>query len=636
MKIMTNEVISNLIKSGVCSIDAEHDPKAFIQDSDFDLWGAGLSYLVDGKIVTHWLTERDDIQTALDVVCDNDLKMVCHFGQADITMFLGANYTFKKDPDVRCTAIAYNMLNENRSQSELGLKGGLLPRILKRTRAGFMECAANGPETDVFIQYAKDDVYDQLELYMIAEKALKEQNLYEVYKLVTKSIVPFSDMIYEGMPFSMENAEELYHKFTTLEEELEHAIYGAIGYIDLGSSAQLANRLFKQLRYSHKMDKMKKTKTGYSTGIENLKILAEKYEAAELLVAWRTCSKMKSTYIDPFCEQAERYGRVFDNWFLTSTTGRTKTKRFQLIPNGLGKNIKHNTTVKAAFSDLKLRKMIKAEEGHDLVVVDFSSLEYRTAAVASNDQKLINMYQAYKCSACGESGKSNKPIYCCPKCNAVEEFKHGEDLHSFMRDVSNRYGAGIDRSQAKGVSFCIVFGGGAWKLSQMLGLDERTCEKIMRALLDEFSGIEKWQKDMERKTKQGNKVETRDFFGRRRQIDIQERIAKDPYGNANNVRNKAKNELINFECQSPGCIICQIALRKTRQTLKDKGLWDMPDGRKGGRIVSMVHDELVLHAPSEIAEQVLEVTKDCMGNAITCAVPFNVEGDIAKTYAEAK
>ena len=170
----------------------------------------------------------------------------------------------------------------------------------------------------------------------------------------------------------------------------------------------------------------------------------------------------------------------------------------------------------------------------------------------------------------------------------------------------------------------------------MLGLNERTCEKIIRALLDEFSGIEKWQKDMERRTKKSNKVETRDIFGRRRQIDIADRIQKDQYGNPNNVRNKAKNELINFECQSPGCIICQIGLRKTRQTLKDKGLWTMPDGRKGGRIISMVHDELVLHAPSEIAEQVLEVTKDCMGNAITCAVPFNVEGDIAKTYAEAK
>ena len=636
MKVMTQEVIDQLIKSGVCSIDAEHSPTAFIQDVDFDLWGSGLSYLVDDKIITHWLTDREDIQEALDIVCDNDIKMVCHFGQADITMFLGANYTFKKDPDVRCTAIAYNILNENRTQSELGLKGGLLPRILNRTRAGFMECAANGPETEVFIEYAKDDVYDQLELYLIAEKALKEQNLYDLYKIVTKSIVPFSDMIYEGMPFSMENAEELYHKFTTIEEELEHSIYGAIGYIDLGSSSQLANRLFNQLKYSHKMDKMKKTKTGYSTGIDNLKILAEKYEAAELLVAWRTCSKMKSTYIDPFCEQAERYGRIYDYWFLTSTTGRTKTKRFQLIPNSLGKNIKFNKTVKAAFSDLKLRKMIKAEEGHELIVVDYSSLEYRTAAVAANDQKLISMYQTYKCSACRDVGKSNTPLYCCPKCAEVENFKHGEDLHAFMRDVSNKHGAGIDRSQAKGVSFCIIFGGGAWKLSQMLGLSELVCEKIIRALLDEFSGIEKWQQEMEKRVKQSNKVETRDMFGRRRKIDISERIKTDKYGNERNVRHKIKNELINFECQSPGCIICQIGLRKTRQSLKDKNLWTMPDGRKGGRIISMVHDELVLHAPSEIAEQVLEVTKENMGNAITCTVPFNVEGDIAKTYAEAK
>jgi DNA polymerase-1 len=625
--MITDEVLADLKASGICSIDAEWDPDAEIHEHDFELWGCGLSYFKGDEIIAHWVRLREDIQKLLNFVCEEQIPVVAHFGQADITAFLGARYDFPKDPDVRCTAIAFNMLYDELPESFLNLKKVLVPRFLNYTREGYMEASQDGPDTERFEIYAKYDVIDQIRLYKIAEEKLKALQLFSTYLLITKSIVPFSEMIMEGMPFCIDEAENLYHEFRNLQDKLEQSIYERIGRVNLASPTQLTRVLYKECKYYVKG--LRKTAKGQiKTDAENIEKLAVKYPVCEMISAWRTCSKMIATYIDPFTEMYDKYGRVYDYFYLTGKTGRTSTKRFQLIPRNLGKNIRHSDHLKAEFSNLKLRRMFKAPEGKKLVVADYSSLEYRFAAIVAPEPAMIEMYQTYVCGMCNHTGKSNIPVKICPKCGETKNFKHGQDLHAAVRDAANAVGAGIDRDKAKNVSFCTIFNGTAFRLASMLALPVTACEKIQNSLFSKFPGIKQWHERTEKDLE--TKGYVKGIFGRRRKVDLKKRLEGKPSDKHVWIRKGCINELVNFPCQGGGCILGQIALRNTRNRLKKEGLWDR------AKIICFIHDEIVIECDEDIAEQVLDILKYEMEHAVELPVPFSAEGSTAINWNDAK
>lgn len=634
MKI--EELKDKIIASKVISLDIEYNPEANWMDLDFrdHFWGSGLSYIENNAIVSHWIRDLELIQQILDVVAENSIAVVGHFFQSDVLGFWGAGFTFKKDLDIRCTAIACNFLYEELEDSDLGLKP-LANLFLNKQRTSFAENYQYGPDSPQFTQYAKEDVEDQLALYLRFEKQLKEADLFDTYLLVTGSIIPFAEMMYQGIPFDIDAAEALYHKFCILKDEIEGNIYNLIGRIDINSPKQIGNRLFNELKYYVKG--LKETPTGaISTDAKNIEKLAEKYPVCELISAYRTCEKMISTYIEPFVLEYERYGKVFDYYYLTSRTGRTRTKRIQLIPTKLGKNIKHNEMLKAGFNDLKIRSMFVAGKGKKLVVRDYSSLEYRTAALAAEDRIMIDMYQTYECKTCGCTGKNNKPVKKCPKCGESDKkkFEHGKDLHAFVRDVTNETGVGIDRQKAKNVSFCIVFHGTGGKIRTDLNLKNVAMgEAIKDRLLDRFKGLKKWHDNAYIALQTTGEV--RDpIFGRRRKTSLKRRLEaarlRGGEYNPDYIKKSCANELINAQAQMPACILGQIAIRNFRKRVEKEGLQD-----KISTII-FVHDEIVVLCYEDVAEYANEMLEYEMENAVETEVPFLSEGAIVDRWSEAK
>ena len=54
------------------------------------------------------------------------------------------------------------------------------------------------------------------------------------------------------------------------------------------------------------------------------------------------------------------------------------------------------------------------------------------------------------------------------------------------------------------------------------------------------------------------------------------------------------------------------------------------------KLVLQVHDELILYAKEEELEEVTELLRDCMENAMKLSVPLRVNIARGKTWAEAK
>ena len=632
----THEMMKLAKAANICALDGEHSPDADWRNPDFrnNFWGCGFATLdEDGEPVAIYMTDLDEIQEVITFVTENQIPTAMHYGHNDLKMFYGAKFKWDKDFVVRDTSIAYNMLYDEWGHGEggdnaLGLKA-LAKNILKKPHRDFLECAASGKDSEIFAQYAKDDVLDQLNLWLLAEPKIEKYKLRTAYDLVCESVNSFTDIMIAGMPFDMVAAESLFNKISELKDEVEQDVYSMIGRLNIGSPQQLQQRLFNELGYYAKGLEMTDSGTSFKTDQNNMKLLAEKHPECEMIMAYKTCAKMLGTYIEKFVDMYMEHGFVTDRYELTSKTGRTRAKIIQTIPNKLGGAIKHNKKLASKFDDFKLRNMFAARPGYKLIVSDLSSAEYRAAAVIADDRRMIDMYCTWKCEDCGSKGYESGPLYACPSCGKREKFQQGEDLHTFVMNVANAQGAGINRSKAKNVSFCTIYNGTAGRLAQMLGLSREKCQIILNAVKSKFTGLDEWHKKVHKALKSTGEV--RDLFGRRRKINLAERKRGKKDSELWWAEKGALNELINFGPQSSVSIIGQIAVRNLRRRFKEKGWFPHI-----AEINGFIHDEIVCHVKEEYAEEVQKVIVHEMSHAVTMSVPMLVDSQIVDRWSEAK
>jgi DNA polymerase I-like protein with 3'-5' exonuclease and polymerase domains len=454
-----------------------------------------------------------------------------------------------------------------------------------------------------------------------------------------------------------------------VRDEIERVLWQELGLSEsaLRSPNQLKKILFEERGmhrgFEKQLERSDKT-NDFATNEGNLEILATKYEACELICAFRSIDKIISTYLTPALAHSQDFGQYNDTYFLTSNTSRTSAKFSQLMPRSgsLSEKIKFNKKLRDALSEFNVREIVAGKKHPDnpdldevILAVDISSNEYRWAALASEDEQMIKMYRAYSCQRCGETGESNIAMHCCPKCGAKDTekmptgektFLHGDDLHAFVRDVTNEFllkiGKNpIDRSRAKNVSFCVVFNGSAGKLVEMLGVTWDQGNAIKEAVFERCPNLRQWQQNTEKIAEGSGEVRSI-LSGRRRKADYRQRIkdiAKSrrikgdpPLTDKDKqwIKKNVVNELVNFQCQAPGTKLCMLAMEKCYKAILDKGWWDKV------KIISFVHDEVVFKLPRHLAEEAKEVFVNCFETAITARLPFLADGNFGPSYADAK
>lgn len=607
------------------AIDTEWNPLTEAYEEDFHIHGLSVAVRDGKEILAAYLKEHDEIQQVLDVIADGKKRVVAHYSQAEHQSIQGSGFTLKKDLKYCCTAVAINVLDEDRQQNKTGLKY-LAPEFLRWELNAF---SGDDMESEDFTKYAVEDAVATLMLFELFEKPLKENDLYDVYELICASTQPFGDMSYSGMEYDVDVAEDQYAKFWTLRAGIEEQIYTLIGRLNLASSQQVGQRLFNELNYTAKNLEVSKETKKVSTGVKNMTKLASKYPVCELILAHRTCNKMIGSMLEPWSATvtSTEDSRLHPNYSFITATGRTKCSKpnVQQIPKSLGKGIKHNERLKAYFNDLKLREGFVAPEGYKFIICDYSSAEYHIAAIAAPDEGLRDLYCEWECPHCGTLGYNNKVVRNCEQCG--KEVKQGRDLHQKNCDIATEAGANITRNQAKAVSFLAIFGGGAYRLSKDLNLPVHVCEQILNDVLDAFPGLRKWH---ERTTKIADTTgEVRDIFGRRRKINVKKLMRQARPDQRDWVRKNAINKLVNFVCQSPVSTICQIAAQNIRTYYAKEGLW-----LNEVQPAIMVHDSLGYYVKEELAENALNTILTKMETAVEIDVPMNAEGGIFDNFAE--
>ena len=434
------------------------------------------------------------------------------------------------------------------------------------------------------VEEKKSTFYSYLiyKLQEVTTKQLEEINAILLFNNIDMPTVEvLANMQWNGM---YADEEELNKFGDKLKEQLEiktKMIYEMAGEeFNINSTKQLGEILFEKM----KLPVIKKTKSGYSTDVDVLEKLKSEDPIISEILDYRQLMKLNSTYVEglkPYINPKTKRIHSFFHQTITATGRISSTEpNLQNIPTRfeLGKQV---------------RKIFKPEKGKVYIDADYSQIELRVLAHISEDKHM------------------------------VQAFKEGQDIHK--QAASKVFKTPIEevtkeqRSNAKAVNFGIVYGISDFGLGEQLGISRKKAKQYIDEYLTEYEGIKNFMENITEKAKETGYVET--LFNRRRYI---------PELKSNNymVRQFGARAAMNTPIQGTAADIMKIAMINVYKELLDRGL--------KSKIVLQVHDEMMIEAPIEEANQVKEIVKEQMESAITLKVPLIADVSEADNWYECK
>ncbi|WP_374711904.1 DNA polymerase I [Symbiobacterium terraclitae] len=352
--------------------------------------------------------------------------------------------------------------------------------------------------------------------------------------------------------------------------QLSQEIYEVAGVqFNISSPKQLGDVLFGKLGLPHG----KKTRTGgYSTDAEVLEELAADYPIAQLILDYRTLTKLKGTYVDALGQLIARDGRIHTTFAQTvAETGRLASKdpNLQNIPIRIEEG-------------RRIRKAFIARPGHVLLSADYSQIELRVVAHYSGDPALR------------------------------EAFLRDQDIHT--RTAAEVFGVPMDqvtpdmRRQAKAVNFGLIYGQTDFGLARAVGISRAEAKAFIETYFTKFAGVKRYMEEKKAEAREKGYVTTLD--GRRRPLpEINHRVFT--------IRQNAERMAINTPIQGTAADLMKRAMIAVRRAMREEGLT--------ARMILQVHDELVFECPVNELDRLARLVKREMEGAMKLDVPLKVE-----------
>ena len=478
---------------------------------DGHILGISLAYEEDAGVYILTDIIDEEVEQLLQYIFWHKI-IVFHNAKFDIAMLeYHFNFTFARVED---TMLLHYLLNENPGTH------GLKQLAMKHTIYGDYE----KPLSDYIDNYCKRNrvlksqfnwgmiPFDIMQVYsamdsvvtfcifkLFKEAISKNPRLQKVYdNLLIPGMLFLKDCQDIGVPFDRKRLELAQN---LMEVEIQEAIDNLYNFKEIkvfekgqgkefnpNSTVQLRSLLFD---YIGLKPTGKKTGTGaHSTDAEVLQKLGGEHEVPQYILDIRQKSKIKNTYLDKIIPQLDRDSRLRTNFNLHSTTsGRLSSSgklNMQQIP-------RDNPIIKGC---------IKAKEGNKIVAMDLTTAEVYVAAALSNDKNLQQVFRS--------GGNFHSSI-------AKLVFK----LPCDVEDVGDRYS--LERQAAKAVTFGIMYGAGAMKISQQVSKDAGSyfsvneAQEVINDYFHQFQDLKRWLEDCK------NFIEANAFiystFGRKRRLE---------------------------------------------------------------------------------------------------------------------
>ena len=416
-------------------------------------------------------------------------------------------------------------------------------------------------------------------LEVILEDRLRTEDLHDIFEDLENKLVPvLASMENFGIKIDKKYFENYKKELQENIEKLEKEIYSLSGEtFNIGSPKQLAEILFEKMG----IEPVKKTKTGYSTDVEVLEVLALRgIEIAEKLLEYRGFTKLLSTYVEPLPKLADEDDRIHTTFNQNGTsTGRLSSAN----PNI--QNIPVRTD-----EGIKIRKGFISQDGWSLVSFDYSQIELRVLAELSKDENLLLAY------------KKDKDL-------------HDLTARKIFFKTDEEQVTREQRSIAKVINFSILYGKTPFGLSKELKIPVADASQYIKTYFEQYPKVKKFLENVLENARQNGFVET--LYGTRRYINNINSSNK-------NLQAQANRMAVNTVVQGTAANIIKKVMIK---------LYDEFKNNDDIKMLLQVHDELIFEVKDEVSEKYMEKIKEIMEGTIKFEdIKLSANGSLAKNW----
>ncbi|MFA6118319.1 MAG: DNA polymerase I [Parachlamydiales bacterium] len=434
---------------------------------------------------------------------------------------------------------------------------------------------------DKICQYCCEDVDYTFRLKNIFQNEIKEKNLDSVLYDIELPLLPIlvqmeRNGIFVDKDKLFEMAKEVRHELFLIEGE----IYSLAGKkFNINSPKQLSEILYVDLALSPP----KKAASSFSTSADILEKLKGKSPIIDYIIKNRELQKLLGTYLEAIPllinPNTQRVHTTFNQ--STVATGRLSSKdpNLQNIPI----RTEEGKKIREGFRPQK--------ENWVYLSSDYSQIELRLLAHFSEDP------------------------------NLTSAFNKGEDIHSYtaslvynvpLENVSSQM-----RSAAKAVNFGILYGQGAFGLSEQINVTPREAKIFIDTYFQRYNKISSFLEECKRKVYEKKVAYT--ITGRQRPIP--EIDNKNPI-----IRAAAERLAINTPLQGSAADLIKIAMIHIDKEIKKLNLQ--------GQMILQIHDELLFEIPQNEVDIFKKIVKEKMEGVFQLKVPLTVDIQIGKNLAE--
>ncbi len=364
-----------------------------------------------------------------------------------------------------------------------------------------------------------------------------------------------------------------------IEEKLDY-IRGQVEDPDFNpnSPKQLGEMLFDKMKLPHG----RKTSRGWSTDNATLQKLRPDCPLIDDILQYRSYQKLYSTYAEGLLKVIGPDGRIHSTFNQTEArTGRLSSDNPNL----------QNIPIRTELGS-QLRGFFIAKPGCVFVDADYSQIELRILAHITGDEHMQAAFRA------------------------------GEDIH--RSTAAKIYGIPLEevtprlRTAAKAINFGIMYGKGAFSLSEDLGVSVREAGSFLKSYFASFPKVDSYMHKTIADAKEKGYVST--LFGRRRAL---------PELASSNVNVRASGERMarNTPIQGTAADVIKLAMVKVWRRIRSEGLQS--------RLILTVHDELIVEAPEAEAETAARILKEEMEGCVHFAVPLDTDVRQGRSWLEA-
>ena len=467
------------------------------------------------------------------------------------------------------------------SEKYLGVR---MDKSVRETFINLQTTSSQGNFTEEQLEYAARDAFVLREIFEKQFKLLQEQELVDTAKLEFAIIPAVSEMELHGSLINQVKWRKYISELKEKRDKSNNEIQGDLRHLSPYSQVDL----FGNVSDTINLDSPLQLLGAFKKLGEDLPNTSEptlqktSHPLAKKLLEYRAYEKMITSFGESILEK------------IHPVTGRLHPDFIQLGAD-TGRFACNNPNLQQIPADSGFRSCFIATPGYKLITADYSQIELRIMAEVSGDPAFL------------------------------KAFNEDVDLHTLT--ASQMFRIPIEkvnkdkRFQAKSINFGLMYGRGPASLANQIGLSVDESKKLLEVYFSKYKKVKFWLDAMGRQAVKQGYVRT--LGGRKRMFTLPDKSDMDYQKLIGSVERQGKNMPI----QGTSADITKFALIYIYNKIKDENM--------DAFLVHTVHDEIVVEAKEDIAEDSAKLVEEQMiraGEKLLKKVPVKVDVNVSSCW----